>query len=143
MHKCVPSTTLLLSLKRWTTLLLIGSAFVLISVIILSAICSNNFCDKVKLASAALCMIESINRFCLFIALWNSESFIIFCTVGVCILGSSLLALTFIETTFLPVQSALKDGEKGNLVTKAVRVAAILSGVFTLRLLSSGFCGKG
>ena len=109
MHRCEPSPTLLLSLERWTTILLIGSMIALITAIILSAIVSNNFCDKIKLASAILCLIESLNRLCLFLTLWNSDAFVLFCTVGVCTLASSLLAVIFIETTYIPVQNALKQ----------------------------------
>lgn len=150
MHKCVPVVELAVRLKSWTTMLLIGSFVVLAVGLIVSGLASRGQCEYLEVASAILSMIESVNRFCLFAVLWMSEALILFCTVGACVLCNWLMTVLFIETTFLPVLDAMANarktgetkGAKESAASKIVRLLAMLSGINTLRLLSSSFCGS-
>ena len=112
MHKCVLATSLMPRLKSWTSMLLLGSIFCLTTGLLVSLVTSKNTHDSIEVASAILSMLESINKVCLFMVLWMSDAFIIFCTVGVCMLGSWLMTLVFIETTFIPVFSAIRSSQK-------------------------------
>ena len=150
MHRCVPPPSLMLRLKSWTSMLLLGSLIALVAGLLVSVISSRNTCSSIEVASSILSILESINRLCLFMVLWTSEAFLLFCTVGVCMLGSWLMALFFIETTFIPVSNAVATSQKSgqassasqSLTCKIVRLLAVLSGVNTLRLLQSRFCGS-
>ena len=103
------------------------------------------------LSTSLLSLIESINKCAFWIALWSSNSIFLFCTTGVSLGCSALLAIVFYESTFLPVQEALDDHRKNKGVDvstkrqkyarQLVRFLAYLSSIGTIRLLSSSFCG--
>ena len=54
-------------------------------------------------STSLLSLIESINKFAFWIALWSANSVFLFCMTGVSLGCSALLAIVFYESTFLPV----------------------------------------
>lgn len=110
----------------------------------LSRYISSQLDSPLELATALFSLSESCVKAVFWATLWQSQDFLLFSSVGVSVLCSTLLAMIFYETTILPVEEAmlerkLKKGviaSKGSDVArKAVRALAYMSSISAVRLL--------
>ena len=151
MHTCESNANKIFAIDSWPMIMLILSLLAPASLTILSRYISKKLDCPWDVSTSLFSLIESINKFAFWIALWSSNSIFLFCTTGVSLGCSALLAIVFYESTFLPVQEALNDHRKNKGVDvstkhqrnarQLVRILSYLSSIGTMRFLSSSFCG--
>jgi len=52
-------------------------------------------------------LFEFINKLCLFVSLWSSQSFLVFSFTGVSLLGTSLIGVFFVQLILNPMLSVI------------------------------------
>lgn len=92
-------------------------------------------------ALVALTIVEFLNRVLLLANLWVSTKSFSFCVTGVDILANSLLAIYFVTLVIEPIAKQIQAPESNSPSFRAVVALSQITGVNTVRLLTSRFMG--
>lgn len=95
MHECKARSVSKATLGLPLAILIVG-AISTVTLMIVSRVVSKSTDKPIDLAVVMTSLFEFINKACLFVSLWSSESYMIFSFTGVSLLGTSLIGVFFV-----------------------------------------------